>query len=133
MTNDIRDASESLIMWSERRPLTAGGHPALHVSWGDRYPCVDYTAQELAIGNLSFLRIDMGFELPLSTHLRTALNEPDTVERNQCVCAHRALGLEWFGQGKTRRIPEKSRVMSIASQLRGEEYQQAQQFVERRH
>ena len=38
MTNYTQDASDALIMWGERHPRTAGGHPTLHVSWGDRYP-----------------------------------------------------------------------------------------------
>ena len=95
----------------------------------ERYPRNDYTAQELPIGQLHFLRIDMGFEIPLGVHLRTALGEPGKIEKNQCVCVHLALGLEWASQGFPRRVPTKSRVMILASQLRKVEYQQAQMFM----
>ena len=85
--NDKQRASAALVMWNERHPRSAGGQPQDHISWGDRYPRIDYSAQELTIGDLAFLCIDMGYELPLSTHLRSALSEPDKLERNQCVCA----------------------------------------------
>ena len=133
MTNDIQDASAALLMWSERHHRTAGGHPTLHVRWGGPYPGVDYTAQELTIGKLSFLCVDVGLELPLPTHLRTARNESDTADRSQCFCARLALVSEWFPQGRAKRIPTKSRVMSLASQLRSGAYQNAQQFPERCH
>ena len=111
MTYYTMDASDALIMWGARHPRTAGGRPTLHVRWGDRYPSVDYASQELTIGNLSFLCVDMGFALPLSTHLRTALNEPDTVKRNQCVFAHIALALGRLPLREERKgcLPKKGR------------------------
>ena len=72
----------------------------------------------------------MGFEIPLGAQLRTALGEPGNIEKNQCVCVHLALGLEWLAQGKPRRVPNKARVMTIATQLRRAEFQQAQEFMD---
>ena len=122
-------ASEAFIMWNERHPRTAGKQWGRHIRWGELYPRIDYTARELSIGNLHFLRIDMGFELPLGVHLRTALGGPGKVEKNQCICAHLALGLEWPLQGRPRRVPNKSRVSTLASHLRRDEYQQAHDFT----
>lgn len=115
-------ASDALITWSERHPRTDGETLARHVGWGDRYPSIDYTAQELPIGNFQFLCVDMGFEPPLGVHLRTALGEPDKIERNQCVCAHLALGMEWVSQGRQRRIPNKSWVVILPAQIRSAEF-----------
>ena len=111
-------ATAALIMWSERHPRSAGETWDGPVSWGDRYPIIDYNAQELTIGNLHFLRVDMGYEVPMGTQLRTASEAPGKLERNQCVCVHLALGMEWVAQGRPRRIPNKSRVMSLEAQIR---------------
>ena len=92
--NDKHHASAALIMWNERRPRSAGGQPNAHINWGGRYPRIDYAAQELTIGTLAFSRIDMGYEFPLSTHLRSALSAHDKIEKNQCARVHIALGLE---------------------------------------
>ena len=127
--NDKQYASAALIMWAERHPRSAGGQLHAHVNWGDRYPCIDYAAQELTIGTLAFLCIDMGFEIPSSTHLRSALGAPGKIERNQCVCVQLALGLEWHAQGRPKRIPNKTRIMALAVQLRCGEYQQAPSFA----
>ena len=78
-------------MWNERHPRTAGKYWGEHVGWGERYPRIDCVAQELVIGNLHFLRIDMGFELPLVLHLRTALGEQDKLEKNQRARVHLSL------------------------------------------
>ena len=123
-------ANAAQIMRMGRKPKVAGSARQQHLGWGGRYPCNDYTAQELSIGDLHFLCIDMGFEIPLGLHLRTASGEPDKIEKNQFVCAHLALGLEWAAQGFPRRVHTKSRVLILASQLRKAEYQQAQLFTE---
>ena len=70
-------ASSATIMWNERHPRTAGKLRDEHVGWGERYPRIDYVSQELTIGDLHFVCIDMGFELPMGLHLRTALGEQD--------------------------------------------------------
>ena len=69
----MQQATDALIMWTERHPKMAGKVLGKHVGWGGRYPSSDYTAQELSIGNLQFLCVDMGFGLPIGVHLRTAL------------------------------------------------------------
>ena len=122
-------ATAAQIMWSARHPRSAGKRWAQTFGWGERYPRIDYTAQELSIGNLYFLRIDVGFEIPIGQHLRTASGEQDKLEKNQRVCVHIAPGMEWLAQGRPRRIPNKSRVMAVAGQIRSAEYQQAQEFV----
>ena len=124
-----QQATAALIIWSARRPRIAGETWDCHVIWGGRYPSMDYAAQELAIGGHHFLRVDMGYDVPLGTKMRTALGEPDKLERNHCVFAHLALGMEWVDQGRPRRIPNKSRVMSLASLIRSAELQQAQMFM----
>ena len=125
----MQQAAAAQIMWPERHPRSAGRTCGKTVGWGDFYPLIDYIAQELRIGNLYFLCIDMGYEIPLGVHLRTSLGEPDKVEKNQCACVHMALGLEWMAQGGPRRIPEKNRAMEVATQIRSAEYQQAQEFM----
>ena len=127
----MRQDAASQIMRNERHHRSAGKLWEQKVGWGDRYPRIDYTAQELCIGNLYLLRIDMGYEIPLGVHLRTALGEPDKLEKNQCVCVHMALGIEWITQGRPRRIPDKNMVMIVASQVRSAEYQQSQEFMTR--
>ena len=89
-----QQAAAALIMWADRHPRAAGKSEEQMVIWGDRYPCIDYVAQELSIGDLYFLRIDMGYEIPLGVHLRTSLIEPGEVGKN--VCVHLALGMEWM-------------------------------------
>ena len=54
---------------------------------------------------------------------------PGEFERNECVCAHLALGMEWAAQGRPRRIPNKSIVMDLLAQVRSAEFQQAQMFM----
>ena len=48
------------------------------------------------------------------------------------MCVHLALGLEWMAQGRPRRIPDKNRVATVATQIRSDEYQQAQEFTKGR-
>ena len=86
-------------MCEQMRPRTAGRMVDWRASLRGRYPCIDYTAQEMTIGAFRFLCIDMGFCVPLSTAMRIALGEPGHVERNQCVFLHLSLGLEWITQG----------------------------------
>ena len=57
------------------------------VDWGGRCPRIDYDAHELALGNFHFLCTDMGFRIPLGLQLRTALGEPDKIDRNPRACA----------------------------------------------
>ena len=71
----------------------------------------------------------MGYEIPLGVRIRTAIGEPDKVEKNQCAFAHMALGLEWMAQGRPRRTPDKNRAMTAATQIRSAEYQRAQEFM----
>ena len=73
-------ASDGLIMWEHRRPCTAGRMMESRVSWGDRYPRIDDTAQELNIGALHFLCADICFATALSTAMRTSLGAPGKVE-----------------------------------------------------
>lgn len=81
-------APAAIIMWNERHPRTAGKYWGEHVGWGERYPGVDYAAQEQMVGDLHFLRTDVGIELPLGLHLRTSLGEQDKLERGRCVFAY---------------------------------------------
>ena len=126
-----QQAAAALIMWSARHPREAGRIHEQAVGWGGRYPCIDYVAQELPIGNIHFSRVDMGYEIPLSLHLRTALGEPGKVEKNQCACVPLALGMEWMAQGRRRGITDKTRVTTLDAQLRSAEYQKAQEFMTR--
>lgn len=99
-----QQAAAALIMWSERHPRSAGKNEEQMVNWGDRYPCIDYVAQELSIGDLYILRIDMGYELPLGAHLGAALWEPGKIEKNQCVCT-RCAGYGVDGAGQASESP----------------------------
>ena len=123
---------------NKRQPLAScgvnGAHVprgkwGVHVGGGDRYDCVDYAARELAVGGLHFLRIDMGYEIPLGKKMRKASGEPDKVEKNQCVCAHLALGLGWGLQGRPKRIPDRTRAKTMATRIRRSEFQQAKSFM----
>ena len=133
IATDGQLAAAALIMWNVRRPKTAGAHTTRKISWGDRYPCVDYAAQELAVSNLHFRCIHMEFELPLGVHLRTASGKPCNLEKNQCVDVHIAIGLEWITQGRPRRAPSKSRVLLLAAHLWKIEYRRALRFTTSRH
>ena len=126
---DRQLASAGLILWVQRHPRTAGRNCEAGVTWGERYPCIVQTAQELNVGSLHFLSVDMGFLVTLSSTIRMALGEPEVVGRNQRVCLHVALGLEWTTHGRPKRIPNKTRVLALASQVRSEEYQQGLMFM----
>lgn len=116
-------------MWSGRHHRPTGGTWDKHVCWGDRYQSIDYAASELTIGDLHFRRSDMGYEIQLAMHPRAALGENDKMERDQCVCAKLALVMEWDTQGRPRRISNKGRAMSLATQIRIPESQQAQMLT----
>ena len=94
-----RAAAAALIMWSERHPRAAGKALAQTVGRGDRYPCIDYVAQELSIGNLYFLCIDMGYELPLGLHTQNRFwGTCEVGEEPMRVCTSRT----WYGMGGAR-------------------------------
>ena len=99
----------------------------------EKIQCIDYNAWEISFGKLHFVAIDMGDMIPLTTNLRHALSTPETQEKSQCVILHLALGIEWCGQHYAKRVPSKTRVMQLASQLRAEEYQQAQSCLNAIH
>ena len=101
-------------------------NPEMFVTWGEKIQCIDYNAWGISFGKLHFVSIDMGDTIPLTTNLRHALSTPETQEKSQCVILHLALGIEWCGPHCAKRVPSKTRVMQLASQLRVEEYKQAQ-------
>ena len=47
-------AGAGLILWGQRHPHTAGRNGEMRATWGDRYPPIDYTSQELNIGRYAF-------------------------------------------------------------------------------
>ena len=79
----------------------------------------------ISVGDLHWMSIDFGENLPLGGKLRTALSEADKVERNQCVVLHMAAAYEWVPQGRPRMPSAMSRVHAIGTQLRQAEFQQA--------
>ena len=72
----------------------------------------------------------MGEDVTLNLRLRQALGSENPNEINQCVIKHLALGLDWFVNGKKLRIPNRSRVDILATELRAGEFSQAQQCME---
>ena len=87
--------------------------------------CIDYTSQLISVGDLNWLVIDFGENLPLGDKLRMALSEGGKIERNQRVVLHLAAAYEWVLQGWPRRPPSLSRIQTSGAQLRQAEFQQA--------
>ena len=79
----------------------------------------------VSIGELDWLGIDFGENLPMGDKLRTALSEGGEVECNQRAALHLEASYEWALQGRPRGHPSLSRVQTVGTLLRQEESQEA--------
>ena len=118
-------ATQALESWTKQSSERAGRNPPTAVSFGEKIKCIHYVAQALSVGELHFTAVDMGEDIPLNLRLRQALGSENKFEVNQCVIKHLALSLEWWHNGKAFRIPARSRVDILASELRASEYMKA--------
>ena len=80
--------------------------------------CVDYMVQNVSAGALHFAAVDMGGDVTLSIRLQQALGSESPNELNQCIVKHLALALEWWNNGRKLNVPTRSRVDTIATELR---------------
>ena len=124
---DSQSAASALdsLLCPERR----AGRAEPLVIWGEKIRCIDFSSQSVQIGGLHYNAVDFGDCISLSAHLQKALGEPNKEESNQCVVLHVAGAHEWRSQNCPRRVPNKSRVNSVAGELRQVEYQSAIRFV----
>ena len=123
-------SEHALELWIIHNLERAGRDVATAVTFGVKVKCIDYTAQNISFGDLHFAAVDMGGDLPLTMRLRQSLGPEDNQEANQCVIKHLALALDWWPNGRKFRIPPRSSVEIMASELRAIEYVQAQMCLE---
>ena len=105
------------------------GESAVDIWWSETIDMGDVSAQQLLIGELEFSVLDYGDRLAMPMQLRIGLNEGHNVEKNQCSIIHMAAGLEWHLQNRPNRFPLKSRVLQLATELRGLELRRANEMV----
>ena len=105
------------------------GAPA-NVVFAPRMNCADYVIQNVSIGALHFAAVDMGEDVALSFKMQQALGSESKKEFNQCVIKHLSLALEWWNNGRRCNVPTRSRVETIAAELRAGEYNQALMCME---
>ena len=104
-----------------------GDAPPIKVLWGVTTKLDDCSSQKCAIGPLSFFALDYGDTLSLSDAVQRGLNSPEKTERNQCTLIALAAGLCARTPGLERSVPAASRVRMLASELRAEEWINAQE------
>ena len=95
-----------------------------------RYPRIGYSDRELSIGILHFSASTWDLNFQYRKPLNGVMRPRDC--GGESACWNIALGLGRLGQNRRKQTPNKTRVMARASQLRREEYQQAQKFTEQR-
>ena len=83
----------------------------------------------MRIGDLYYSSIDLGESITAPPQLQNALGLPGQTEFNQCVLLHLAAAYEWKEQKCSKKVPNRTRVDSLATQLHLAEYQQASQCV----
>ena len=103
----------------------AGNVNVPNITWGQRTKCMEFEAQDVSFGALHFTSIDMGEEIKFNLRTQRVQGSESGMEGNQCVLKHIAMGLEWIANKRHSRIPSRSRVDMMASELRMEEYQKS--------
>ena len=98
---------------------------------GPRMKCLEFEAHDVSFGAMNFAAIDMGGEVQLNLRTRRVLGSESNTEGNQCALKHVAMGLEWMENKHHVRIPSRSRVDLMASELRMGEYQNSAAFYGR--
>ena len=88
------------------------------ISWAEITDMGDASAQQLTIGGLEFTVLEYGGRLHIPMKLRMLLNEGDALGGNQCSIIHLTDGIEWHLQKRPNRFPSKTRVISLAAELR---------------
>ena len=132
-TGSKKDAQMSLAALSLHHemypPLARAGRVPTPIVMGNQMVCIDYSAQPVTLGELSWIIIDFGENRTLGDKLRNALSEGEKVERSQCVALLLAAAYEWVIQ-VSRRPPSFSRVLTAGMQLRQAEFQLSSECVE---
>ena len=112
-------------------PADGVGRSHIEVRWGEIARCVDFPSRSLRIGDLYYSAFDLGDAITVPSQLQKALGLPGKVETDKCVPLHIAASYEREEQNFPKIVPNKTRVGSLAAQLRQVEYQQGAQCVER--
>ena len=107
------------------------GRTIIEVWWCDSVKCIDFSSQSLGIGDLYYSDFHLGDSITVSTQLQKSLGWPVKTESNQCVLFHIAAAYEWEEQNCPTRVPSRTRVDSLAEQVRQVEYRQGAQGVSR--
>ena len=89
------------------------------VIWVQEVESAGYHSGGLNIGQLSFSCVDFGDNVKLSVALTRRLGITGNFETNRCDTLHLAAALEWLGQGKPKRVPNRGHIGSLATELRG--------------
>ena len=105
--------------------LRQGGESA--VRWGTTFTTDEYQSTEPFVGNLAFNCIDFGGNLKLPTILQQKLRVGEEIEPEKCTVLALAAGAEWVAQGQPKRCPSRRRIDLLASDLRLDEYLNAEQ------
>ena len=113
------------LLRSDRHPVSRDGGISPQVYLGALISRIGYSSQSLTIGSLHWAIIHFGEDRHLGGKLRIALEEAESVERNQCVIIHLAAAYGWVLQGRPRRPPEATRAQKAGLQIRQQEYQPA--------
>ena len=103
-----------------------GKEKLITVTFDNRAICADYTAQNISVGALHFAAVDMREDLNLTFNMQQASGAENNREYNQCVIKHIDLDMEWWANGRMRKVPSRERVETIASELRAGEFAHAQ-------
>ena len=111
------------------QPMGGVGRINIDVFWGESAKCVDFSPQSLRIGDLYYSAIDLGDAITSSTQLQKAMGLPGETESTQCALSHLAASYEWKEQNFRKRVPNRTRIDSLAAQLRQVEYQKGAQCV----
>ena len=85
----------------------------------------EVTIQQLAVGGLGFALLDYGGRVDIPMELRTLLNECGNLEKDHCSIARLAEGIERHIQKRPIGPPVQTRVISMAADLRINEYGRA--------